>query len=267
MIESTGAVKLLRFSNLSACESCVHLVTTRFGGVSASPYNALNLGFHVDDDPEHVKENRMRVLAAAGVPSASLTTAKQVHGARVAVVTADTVGSGAVDYASALEATDALVTDVPGACLMVFVADCVPILLFDPARKVAAAVHAGWKGTELSIAERAVETMRREFGSDPGGILAGIGPSIGPCCYQVGPEAAARFEAVGGLLSRIMPDGRAHLDLWEANRLQLVKAGLREEVIECSRMCTRCRSDLFFSARAAVGPTGRFGAGVMVGGT
>lgn len=268
MIEVTfGSITVLSFERFAGFSEIRHFVSTRLGGCSSPPFESLNIAFHTADEPAHVLENRRRLLVHLGIPLERLTTAKQVHGNRVTVVTSDTRGSGACDYDSALEATDALITNVPNTCLMVQVADCLPILLYDPANRAIAAIHAGWRGSAKLIALRTVRAMVDHFGCQPKDIIAGIGPSIGPCCYEVGPEVVGKIrEAMGALdgLAKASPSSdRFYLDLWEVNRRQLIESSIQEQNIEVARICSCCKSALFFSERSCKG-TGRFGAGIML---
>lgn len=244
-----------------------HFVSLRSGGRSPAPYDSLNLAFHVGDDPQNVLANRKNLAQALGIYVDQFVTGQQVHSANIKAVAAGARGSGAADYDSALEETDALMTDVPGLCLMVLVADCVPVLLFDPVKKVAAAVHAGWRGTVQEITDKTVLAMKMTYGCDPKNILAGISPSIGPDCYEVGTEVTLQVERnlsrAGELLRQ--KDGKVFFDLWLANKFQLQAAGVPAENIETAGICVHCQHDRFYSVRAAAGgPTGRFGAGIMI---
>ncbi|MBX6342945.1 MAG: peptidoglycan editing factor PgeF, partial [Thermomicrobiaceae bacterium] len=190
-----------------------------------------------------------------------------VHGAAVRVVEPGDAGRGAHSFADAIPGTDALVTATPGLPIAVFCADCVPILLYDPRHRVVAAVHAGWRGTVANVAGRAVATMRERFGTQPIELLAGIGPSIGPCCYEVGEEVESAWAAAGvdhdGVALR-RESASLRFDLWRANALALQAAGVREERIEIAAVCTACHVDRFFSHRAERGRTGRFAAIIAV---
>jgi YfiH family protein len=178
----------------------------------------------------------------------------QVHSAVVRAVNAQARGT-------VLERTDALISDTPGVYLMLRFADCVPVLFYDPVRRAVGLAHAGWRGTVEKIGQATVQAMVETFGCRPVDILAGIGPSIGPCCYEVGDEvveaARAAFPVAPHLVDR-RANGRDHLDLWEANRHQLVARGLAK--VEVSGLCTACRTDEWFSHRAERGRTGRLGA-------
>lgn len=238
-------------------------VTTRAGGVSSPPYEALNIGFGVGDDAEAVAENRRRAAEAVGVPLQLWVLAEQVHGANVAVVSADQAGAGTLDPSVAVAGSDALISTAP-VCLVVRVADCVPLLYWDPARRAIGAAHAGWRGTVAGIAAATVSAMAEAFGTRVEDLWVGLGPSICGDCYEVSGEVA---EAVcratpGGEAAQDEALARRRVDLAEANRRQLVQAGVSAASIELSGLCTRCEQGRFFSARAAGGPTGRFAVGI-----
>ncbi len=232
-------------------------ISDRKGGVSVGPYASFNIGFNCGDDPKLVLENRRLLARQLGILPDDFITGKQVHGTTFRRVELKDRGTGAKDYASAFEATDALITDVPGLCLMVLVADCVPIIFFDPVKKAIGVAHAGWRGTSAKVAPQVIKAMQREYACRPEDIIAGIGPSIGPCCYEVGPEVAERFP-------RKFLDEKGHLDLWAANKDQLITAGLPVGNIEHLRFCTKCHAERFFSSRAGQGLTGRFAAGIIL---
>lgn len=218
-------------------------------------------------DRAAVAANRACWSLAIGVPADRWVCARQVHGTQYAVVREVDAGRGATSFEDAIPATDILVSNTPGLALTVFSADCTPILLWDQAQRVAAAVHAGWRGTVANAASVAVEAMRAEFGSRPGDVRAFIGPSIGPCCYEVGGEVieAWRQTRLDPSDHAIRPDGdRAHFDLWRANQITLVAAGVRPQQIEVAGICTMCHADRWFSHRASGGSTGRFAAVIVV---
>jgi YfiH family protein len=181
-----------------------------------------------------------------------VVTARQVHGNRVAVV-------GTRDGGSVMPQTDALVTGEEGVTLMLRFADCLPILLYDARKRVVGLGHAGWRGTAAAVASRMVLTMIDAFGSDPSDVLAGLGPAIGPCCYEVGDEVVRAIKpALPRWQDAVRPFGNGlfSFDLWEANRQQLRDRGVRH--IETGGLCTACHADEFFSHRAEKGKTGRF---------
>jgi hypothetical protein len=233
------------------------LVTTRHGGVSVGDYATLNLSFAVGDEPGNVLENRRRAAGALGADLADLVFARQVHGPVAQVVTGADRGRGATVPGDSAGDADALVTSDPGTVLAVLVADCVPIVLYDPAAHVLACVHAGWRGTVARVTDAALAAMAT-LGSRAQDVLAGLGPAIGPDRYQVGEEVAqAARECFGEQAPAVLvPDGtgRWMFDLWTANRILLMDAGVRE--IHLAAVPTGAD---FFSDRSAR-PCGRFAA-------
>ncbi|UCG81262.1 MAG: peptidoglycan editing factor PgeF [Desulfobacterales bacterium] len=269
MIErKINSLSIWLFENLLRYERVGHFVSTRSSGYSSPPYDSLNLSFNVGDDPENVLENRKLLAGALSMSWTSLTTAKQIHDGHVKVLSAGMRGKGCADYQGAINATDAMVTNVPNICLMVLLADCVPILFYDPTKKVIGVTHAGWKGTLQSVAQNTVRVLEQTFGCAPKDIFVGIGPSIGPCCYKVGQEVAAEVEEVLGARKSFIRnksrDGRGYFDLWRANLRQLLEAGIPEHNIETAKVCTSHHPSLFFSYRHVKGKTGRFGAGIFI---
>ncbi len=241
----------------------VHGISTRFGGVSAPPYDSLNMALHVGDNSAAVLENRRRFCRALGILTERIATPEQVHGDQIFCVTEKEAGRGWQNYGMAISQTDALMTDVLGLPLFLCYADCVPVLLFDPVRRAVAIAHAGWKGTLRCIASKTLRAMTAAFGTDPKDCLAAIGPAIGAENYPVGDEVAAQFRAAFPAWEKKivrLAEGAPHLDLWAANRLQLETAGLPKEHVDTAGVCTVDNRQLFFSYRADGGRTGRIGA-------
>jgi YfiH family protein len=246
------------------------VVTTRHGGVSTGAYASLNLGDHVGDDHEAVIENRRRLCAALG--AGRLTIADQQHGVRVAMIDAALAGrghDGAEDAREALPETDAIVTDLPGVALATMVADCVPVVLFDPARRAVGVAHCGRRGTVLGMLPRTIEAMRAAFRTQPGDLLVGIGPAIGPESYEIGEADGAQVTAAfgdpgaaAGLLRPTRP-GHCTFDLVAALRIQLRDAGVNDTNVHPMGVDTRASTADFFSDRAAR-PCGRFMAVAML---
>ena len=254
-VEHPGDIALYSFGHLQSWAELTQGIFGRGGGVSEAPYDSLNASFAVRDDPEKVRANRQLMARAVGWDPEQFVSAGQVHGRQAVAVGRRNLGG------PDLAGTDALVTDEPGVLLLLKFADCVPVILWDPVRRVVGLAHAGWKGTVLGTPAAALQLMVGKYGSRPSDVLAGIGPSIGPCCYEVGPEvvAAAEREFAGGDVLQPGPRGKIHFDLWGANAETLMRAGVPEENIATAGICTRCHHDLFFSHRAAGGLTGRFG--------
>lgn len=222
-----------------------------------------DIAYARDTNYDHIRENRARFLREAGFDDAALTLGRQVHGAGVSVVTAADRGRGQPPDFDAIPNSDGLITTCPDVALGTIVADCAPILLYDPEHHALGLVHAGWRGTVAGIAARAVELMAQEFGSDPAALHAGIGPSIGACCYEVGEEVIEAWASAGihgWEAARVCREPRPHFDLWTANRLALQAAGVPESQIETAGECTRCNAERYFSHRAAMAgerPRGR----------
>jgi len=263
-------IPFLQFESLSATDHIQHAVFTRQGGVSPAPFASLNLSVSVPDSQANVYANRARAYGLYGRDTASVVHAYLVHGNDVARVTQQNNGTW-------VERVDGLITDEPGCALTMNYADCAPIFLYDPINCSIGLGHAGWQGAVRDLPGAMVRAMQVTFGSDPATLIAGIGPCIGPCCYEVGePVISAVNEAFAepetlfvespvaepatslrSVQALSLPKGRRHFDLPEANRHNLLRAGVRQ--IEMAGFCTGCRTDLFFSHRVERGKTGRFG--------
>jgi len=261
-----GDLVVWRFAHLAAQAGLVHGVTARHGGVSEGPYASLNLGLHVGDDPARVIANRCRLCEAMGLDFARFTLGAQVHGADLAEVGEAEAGAGREDPSSAIPEVDGLVVRVPGVSVAVLSADCVPLLFYDPRLCVAAAVHAGWRGTAAGMASNAVRSLATRCGSRPADLLVGIGPAIGGCCYQVSERMAG---LIGDGFPYATPVVRETADGWyadltSANRQQLLASGVPAAQIESADLCTSCHAEEFFSERRLGRPTGRLGAVVCL---
>lgn len=234
-----------------------HAILTRLGGVSASPFDTLNLGGGLGDDPTAVRENHRRIFAALGIAREQVVSPHQVHGKCVARV-------GALDGGSLIPETDALITDTPGLALMLRFADCTPVLFYDPVRHAAGLAHAGWRGTAAGVAPATIQRMATEFGSRPADLWAGIGPAIGPTHYAVGLEVVTAIAASlpAGTQVAEQRDGQWYVDLPKAVALQLRASGV--ERVAQSGLCTFSHTEEWYSHRGEDGRTGRFGVVVML---
>ena len=241
----------------------VHGISTRFGGVSKAPYAAMNLALHTGDVAQDVWKNRRLFCESLGLCAERLCTPEQVHGEQIVRVMSAHAGRGSREYMDALPQTDALITNERNLPLLLCFADCTPLLFYDPEHHAVGAAHGGWRGTVQKIGQKTVLAMQQQFGTRPEACLAAIGPSIGPCCYEVGEEVAGRFRAAfGNRAAELLheTDGGIHLDLWQANQVQLEEIGMDVQNIDRADTCTACNSDIFFSYRADQGTTGRIGA-------
>jgi YfiH family protein len=247
-----------------------HGFSTRNGGVSTVYRGSgledaggdLNTGWTAADDPANVAENRCRLIASVGGGDAALVTVRQVHSAKSLAVLEDFSGFFNEEGRAAMEA-DGLMTKVPGVLLGIQTADCVPVLVADVRLRVVAGFHAGWRGTVAGIVERGIAQLSAEYGSRPEDLVAAVGPSIGACCYSVGDEVREAFASGFSYASDLFEsrgDG-LFLDLWEANRRQLIAAGVPESRISVVRECSGCAGlperRKYFSHRCENGFTGR----------
>ena len=240
--------RTLEYLTADSLSGSVHCFSTRFGGVSEGILSSLNLGTHRGDRPENVRENYRILGAAVGFAPEQTVFTKQEHTDVILRVGAADCGTGL--FREQTVVCDGLITDEPGVALCCFGADCTPILLFDPVRRAVGAVHSGWRGTAMGIAATAVAAMGRDFGCRPADIHAAIGPCIGRCCFEVGPEVPAAMRAALGADAEacIEPRGeKYHVDLKGLNRLWLEKAGLT--AIDVCPACTKCQPERFWSHR------------------
>lgn len=241
--------------------STPHCFTTRFGGVSTGALESMNLAIRMDERDENVAENFRILGVALGFELEDLVLTRQIHSDLVRVVTRDDCkGCFHRDYPQC----DALVTKDPGVALVVFTADCTPLLLHDPVTGAVGAAHAGWRGTAADIGGKTVETMCREFGCKPENIRAAIGPNIGPCHFQTDSDVPeAMVEAFGPEAEAYIrqDDNKYYVNLKEINALGLRRAGVRH--IEISEACTMCQPDRFWSHRFTGGDRGSQGAIIL----
>jgi polyphenol oxidase len=293
-ISARSRLNLLRASNLAKIPWLVHGFSTRTGGSSrAYGVQTLNLGFTNGDSKSAVERNRQAFLSALTSDGTKhkkigrksrqawpLITLRQIHSDIIHVIDLRAADSSQKDQLVG----DGLITSTPGLLLAIQTADCLPIILVDPKRKAVGAFHAGWRGTVKRIAEKGVGEMQRWFGSRPRDLKAAIGPGIHSCCYEVGEEVRQKFESQFAYAARLFREvkesdpvrekypllfltarapghgelpKKVFLDLVEANRQQLIAAGVAPKNIEASPLCTNCRTDLLFSYRAEKGKTGR----------
>ncbi|HVD99599.1 MAG TPA: peptidoglycan editing factor PgeF [Cytophagaceae bacterium] len=256
--QTLNNLPLWQFENLSAEKNIRHFVSGRDGGYSEGSLGGLNLSYKVGDNPEHVQKNRALLANAFSVSADKLIFPVQTHSNYIKTVTEKITPED-------LEDTDALITNTKGIMIAVMSADCVPVLLYDPAKQAVAAIHAGWRGTVSEIVKCTIEKMQKEFGSNPSDIIAAIGPSICEEVYEVGEEVIKAVEKVYGSKNGIITreqNGKGFCNLWEANRIQLINAGVLSANIEVAAMCTYQNADLFFSARQSGNTAGRFAAGI-----
>jgi YfiH family protein len=238
-----------QFENLAQFSGVDHGIFTRNAGHSQAPFASLNVSYGIGDEDKAVARNRELISGVMG--TGEMTYIRQVHGREVAVLGCDQKAENSPVAPQALIA-DAVVTDRSENYLVIQVADCQSVLMYEPVRRVVANVHSGWRGSIQNIIGCTVDAMKQYFGCSPDDILAGIGPSLGPCCAQF-----INYETEIPKEFWDYKDPDDHFDFWAISTDQLMKAGVRERNIESSQMCTRCRTEEFFSFRAEK-TTGRF---------
>lgn len=251
ILTTQNGVSSYQFENLATCNGVDHRIFTRNSGYSQPPFASLNVSFGIGDSQKNVAENRDIISRFMG--AGQLVCARQVHGCEIAVLSRDSEKRDETAAGRTFSA-DAMVTDIFGRNLVIQVADCQAVLLYEPIRRVIANVHCGWRGSVQNIIGHTVEVMEQHFGCRPGRIQAGIGPSLGPCCAEFinySTEIPMEFWRYKGF--------NKHFDFWSLSRDQLKRTGVNENNIESSGICTRCNTDDFFSYRAQR-TTGRFAA-------
>lgn len=266
-IDFSKKVPYITFPVLSDIPFINHGFSTRLGGVSTGHMASMNLGYGGPslDDPANVLENFHLISESMGIDPNTIVRSWQVHKTNIRIVTKEDCGKGLYrerDY----DEIDGLITNSPGVTLVTNYADCVPLFFIDPINKAIGLSHSGWRGTVNKIGKITVEHMTRSFASNPEDIISVIGPSICEGCFEVGEEVAVEFNKAFDLKSDanhiIKPNhkGRYQCDLWEANRTVLKEAGLKEENIHTSGVCTSCHDDLLFSHRKSNGKRGSLAA-------
>lgn len=234
-------------------------VTFRYGGVSEGAFQSLNLGLHVNDDEAAVRENRKRLAEALGATADAVTVGEQIHGLTATEVTPTLRGCGATTLADAIPASDALYTDAVGVSLLLLVADCVPVLLYDRAHHAVAVVHAGWRGAVGCLPRLTLEAMTKRYGTKPSDVYAYTGPSIQGQSFEVGEEVADQFRAAGagdGVISYKTPNGKPYVDLQRFIADDLQGAGVPNSQIVVSPT-NSIDDERCFSYRRDKGVTGR----------
>lgn len=253
-IQECNGVQTLKCRPFEEISFIKHGFSTKRGGISQGDYASMN--FSTNKEPQRiVDENYRRFCAANGLPQESLALTQQTHTTCVEQAMASLKGKGRTVVGADI---DGLVTKERGLGLICFTADCVPVLLVDPKAKIISAVHSGWRGTVGGIGKNAVEKMVA-LGAEPQNILAAIGPSIGPCSFEVGPEVQREFDTAFGGRLPVVPSyrkGHTMIDLWRANELVLQDAGLLENHIFKAEVCTFCAHDLYYSHRYTNGRRG-----------
>lgn len=252
-LKESNGVYYFQFPLLEKSGIVMHGFSTKIGGVSKGVYAQMNLGVSRGDDPEAVLENYRRIANVLHMPWERMVLSHQTHTTNIRVVTGKDAGAGLVkkrDY----ENVDGLITNIPNLPLVTFYADCVPLYFVDPVHRAIGLSHSGWRGTVNRMGQCTVEAMKAEYHSRPEDILACIGPSICSECYEIGEEVAQEFEkaflpAQNEQILKQKPDGKYLLNLWKANEIILLEAGIKKEHLAITDVCTKCNPDLLYSHR------------------
>ena len=268
MISLTKRKELKGYKSLKAYPEVAHFVTTRHGGISSGAYASFNCSPYTNDSSMNLIRNRHWLFQLMKWEIQELFIAEQRHGAASMVIDKWYFDTSEGIRQDLLIGIDALITNVPGYCVCVTTADCVPVLLYDKKLQVVAAIHAGWKGTVKHIVSNVLEHMNQKFGTQGEDVIACIGPSISLASFEVGDEVYEAFKESGFDMSLISvkkrKTGKYHIDLWEADRIELLNAGVPAEQIEVAGICSYIHHDEFFSARRLGIDSGRTLSGIMI---
>ena len=262
--KQVGEVLYLSYPLLKKTGIVNHGFSTRIGGVSEGIFSSMNLSFSRGDDEACVRENFKRMAETIGVEPNSLVFAAQTHTTNVRKVTAEDKGKGIV-YPLDYQDVDGLITNESGICLTTFYADCVPLFFIDPVHKAIGLSHSGWRGTVGKMGQETLRRMREEYGTDAKDVIAAVGPSICQDCYEVSEDVIEKFkkafdEIYWGELFYKKENNKYQLNLWKANEIILLEAGVRKENIAVTNVCTNCNCDMLFSHRATKGQRGSLAA-------
>lgn len=251
--ETEGEVPFLKYPLFEDTGIVNHGFSTKLGGVSKGYYSSMNLSFTRGDNEDDVRENFRRMADAIGVKVEDMVFTHQTHTTNVRVVTKEDRGNGITRERNFFD-TDGLVTNEKGVCLVTFFADCVPLFFVDPVKEVIGLSHSGWRGTVGKIGLETVRVMKDKFGCDPKDILAAVGPSICQDCYEVSEDVIVQFKEnfdrkyYDDLFYK-KENGKYQLNLWKANEIVFLEAGILKEHMVVSNVCTHCNSDIFYSHR------------------
>lgn len=268
MINLTTNKEILGFELLSSFSNICHFITTRKGGYSENTFASFNCAPYSGDELGTVKRNQELLCSMLPQNPQSLVIPFQTHGTTIRTIDPFYLTLSPEEQQRRLHGVDALITNQKGYCLCVSTADCVPVLLFDPIQKVVGIVHAGWRGTVAKIVKQTLDLMEHTYNTEPKDVLVGVGPSISQKAFEVGDEVYEAFQKVGFDMDKIAvrneQSQKYHIDLWEANRLQLIECGVQAENIQISGICTYEQHETFFSARRLGTKSGRILSGIML---
>ena len=257
---------MITYNSLNKYKEIAHFCTDREGGASMGNYASFNISPYSGDNPENVRKNKKIICKQFAIDSDRLIIPYQTHGTKIVRIEDSFFQLSSDEKTQALYGVDALFTHLTNVCIAITTADCVPIIFFDPKKQVIAVAHAGWRGTCSRIAEKTATCLIDTFDCNPADIRIVIGPSISASVYEVGEEVVDNFRDAGFDISRIVNvrNQSFYLDLWEANKQSLHSAGISNDHIEISGICTYTEHDRFFSARRLGIKSGRIATGIML---
>lgn len=268
MISLTKDKRMLGYESLNSYSNISHFVTTRHGGCSEGTYASFNCAPYSGDDAEKVGRNQRLLVEAMRQQPKELVIPLQTHETNCLLIDDAYLSALFPQRKELLQGVDALITRHSGYCLCISTADCVPVLIYDKKQCAIAAIHAGWRGTVASIVRDVLLRMKKEFGTRGEDVIACIGPSISFASFEVGEEVYEAFQKNGFDMPRISmrkeETGKYHIDLWEANRMQLLAFGVPPGQVELAHLCTYIHHEEFFSARRLGIKSGRILSGIMI---
>ena len=257
MLEEKQGISFITFGIYKAVPAVTAAVSTRCDGQSTGSFASLNMSFASGEPADTIRANRRAYLQALHIDPATIVACNQVHGIHIEAVGRESCGNGALTRETAIAACDGLMTNQSDVPLTMNFADCTPLLFVDPVHHAVAVSHGGWRGTAGDIGRVTLQQMKKKYGTQPSDVLAAIGPAIGGCCFEVGPEVIEKFrplftaQDMHELARCIGETGKYYFDLPKANEKLLMQAGILPEHLENSHLCTYCWDDLFYSYRKA----------------
>lgn len=254
----------LQFELLDRFSDIIHFSTTRIYGEDKN----FSMSFY-DNQKDLLKGPTPREILAEslGIKPYQFVFCRQIHSDNITIINSIKDDTGFYEKSNAIAETDGLITSAKNICLVAQTADCVPVLLYDPVKHIVASIHSGWRGTAKQILKKAIIRMQNEFMCEPADIICCIGPSAGPCCYEVGEDVLSSFYSGFNNPDEFfipLAKGKYRADLWKANKSIVLSCGLSEANIETSEICTMCNSDMFYSARVHKEKAGRMATGIMM---
>lgn len=257
----SGKVGYLTFKKLEKYPAISHAFSTRYGGVSKNEFSSMNFYLGDSESAENVEENYKIFCDALGYDKKNLVRSRQIHGNKIKLISKEDITNGNLNF----QGIDGFITDIPGIVLKTSHADCCPVYIFDPIRKVVGLAHAGWRGTVSGIAENLAFNFTEKFGSKKDNLICALGPCIGKCCFEVGEDVKHEFDALNfDIAFKKCKNNKFKIDIKEINKKIMENFGIPSNNIIKSDICSCCNKDLLFSNRATKGKRGNNAAFIMI---